>query len=63
MHSDFESNAVNDARKKAGLSVKALADLLEAPYSTMKDCCSGKHKTPAWVEKLILEKIQRHFNI
>ena len=56
-------NELNNARIKAGLSVKALADFLQAPYSTMKDSCSGKHKMPRWVERLVIEKLQRHYKI
>ena len=57
MGGDTSSNAINDARIKAGFTVKALAEFLDAPYSTMKDSCSGKHKMPRWVEKLVLEKL------
>ena len=56
-----ESNELNDARIKAGLSIKALAEFLNAPYSTIQDSCSGKHKMPRWVEKLVVEKLQKHF--
>ena len=56
-------NELNNARIKAGLSIKALAEFLNAPYSTIQDSCSGKHKMPRWVERLVVEKLKKHFKI
>ena len=44
--------------KKAGLNVKQTAELLGAPYRTVQNWFSGKSQPPAWIERLVIEKIQ-----
>ena len=46
------------ARKKAGLNMKKLADLLGAPYRTVQDWNAGRRMPPDWVQRLIIEKIE-----
>lgn len=55
---DRENNPIKYAMKKAGLNIKKLSDLLEAPYRTVQDWVSGKKKPPKWCQKLIIEKIE-----
>ena len=53
------NNPINRARQAAGLSIKNLSELLDAPYRTMQEYCSGEHQLPAWLEVLILQEIER----
>lgn len=55
---DRENNPIKYARKKAGLNVKGLADLLGAPYRTVQEWNSGNRMPPKWVQHLIIEKIE-----
>ena len=48
---------IKEARKKAGLTQRAMTDLLLIPYRTVQDWKSGKHNPPAYVEKLVIEKL------
>ena len=50
-------NPIRRARENAGISVKELANLLGAPYRTVQDWNSGVRKPPAWLQKIIIEKI------
>ena len=51
-------NPINLARQAAGLSIKNLSELLEAPYRTIQEYCSGENQPPAWVERLVLQEIE-----
>ena len=51
-------NPIRKAREQAGMSIKELANILGAPYRTVQDWNSGARKPPAWLVKLIVEKIQ-----
>lgn len=53
-----ENNPIRYAREKAGLNIKQLAELLQAPYRTVQDWNAGKRFPPKWVEKLVIEKIE-----
>ena len=55
---DRENNTIKNSMKKAGLNIKKLSELLEAPYRTVQDWVSGKKKPPTWCQKLIIEKIE-----
>ena len=50
--------SIRRAQIAAGLSLKELADLLGAPYRTIQDWVYGTRKPPAWIAKLIVEKIE-----
>lgn len=51
-------NPIRKAREAAGLTIKELANLLGAPYRTVQDWNSGARKPPAWLQKLVVEKIE-----
>ena len=51
-------NLIRYASDKAGLNIKKLAELIGAPYSTVKDWRNGRHKPPMWLQNLIAEKIE-----
>ena len=51
-------NPIRKARENAGMTIKELSNLLGAPYRTVQDWNSGKRKPPAWLQNLIVEKIQ-----
>ena len=54
-----ENNPLKEAREKAGLNIKQLAELLEAPYRTVQDWNAGKHLPPAWMTKILVDEIAR----
>ena len=49
---------VKYAAKKAGLDIKQTAELLGAPYNTVRNWFTGTHQPPPWIERLVVEKIQ-----
>lgn len=51
-------NRIKEARIKAGLNIKQLAELLKAPYDTVRFWNNGRRIPPAWLQDLIIEKIQ-----
>ena len=53
-----ENNPINYARKKAGMNIKQLAALLDAPYRTVQEWNAGRRMPPKWVQNLIVDKIQ-----
>lgn len=55
---DADRNKIRFARKKAGLNIKQLAELIGAPYRTVQDWNNGKRKPPIWLQNLIVEKIE-----
>ena len=55
---DRENNPIKYAMKKAGLNIKKLSLLLDAPYRTVQDWVAGKRMPPSWCQKLIIEKIE-----
>ncbi len=54
-----ENNPLKEAREKAGLNIKQLAELLEAPYRTVQDWNAGKHLPPEWMTKILVDEIAR----
>lgn len=48
---------IKDARIQKNLSRQELADWLEIPYRTLTNWENGVRQCPAYVEKLIVEKI------
>ena len=55
---DKENNPIKAAREKAGLSLKDLSVLLNAPYRTVQEWNAGRRTPPEWIQKLIIEKIE-----
>lgn len=54
-----EENPIKNARVKAGLNIKQLAELLGAPYRTVQEWNAGRHLPPEWMARLILAEIER----
>ena len=54
----MKDNSIKAARKAAGLTQKAMSEKLNIPRRTIEDWDSGKSYPPAWVEALLLEKLQ-----
>lgn len=50
---------IKEYRKKAGLTQKQFSELFEIPIDVVKSWDSGRRKPSAWVEKLIVEKLDR----
>lgn len=48
---------IKEARQKAGLTQKEMAEMLEIPKRTIEDWERGASKPPEYVEKLIIEKL------
>ena len=44
---DRENNPIKYAMKKAGLNIKKLSLLLDAPYRTVQDWIAGKRMPPS----------------
>ena len=55
---DRENNPIKYARKKAGLNIKKLSELLDAPYRTVQEWNAGRRMPAKWVQRLIIEKIE-----
>lgn len=51
-------NGIKDARKKAGMTQKEMADFFGMPKRTIENWEGGKNNPPAWAEKLIIEKLE-----
>lgn len=49
---------IKEARLNAGLTQKAMSELLEIPKRTIEDWESGRRNCAPWAEKLIVEKLQ-----
>lgn len=49
---------IKEARKAAGLSRYEMAEMFEIPYKTLMNWETDVRKPPAYVEKLILEKLE-----
>ncbi|MCM1104092.1 MAG: helix-turn-helix transcriptional regulator [Clostridium sp.] len=48
---------IAEARKSKGMSRKDVAEWLEIPYRTITNWENGERQCPAYMEKLIVEKI------
>ena len=55
---DNNKNPIRAAIDRAGLNIKQTADLLGAPYNTVRNWFRGTHQPPSWIERLVVEKIQ-----
>ena len=49
---------IKEARLEAGLTQQSLAESLEIPKRTIEEWESGRRNPPAYVEKLIIEKLE-----
>lgn len=52
-------NPIKEARIRAGLSIKELAELLGAPYRTVQEWNAGRSRPVEWAERLIIEKLDK----
>ena len=52
-------NKIKDARKAAGLTQAQMAKIFEIPKRTIESWEMGERKPPAYVEKLIVEKLNQ----
>lgn len=50
---------IKEARMAIGMSRAEMHRVFEIPVRTLEDWDSGKRIPPVWVEKLILEKLER----
>lgn len=50
---------IKEARLLAGLTQQQMSDLFEIPKRTIENWEAGDRKPPAYVEKLIVEKLQQ----
>lgn len=50
---------IKEARQVAGLSQAKMSSLFEIPKRTIENWESGTRKPPAYVEKLIVEKLMQ----
>lgn len=48
---------LQEARKKAGLTQKAMSEQLSIPLRTIEDWEHGRRTPPIWTVKLIVEKL------
>lgn len=53
-----QTNPIREARIRAGLSIKELAELLGAPYRTVQEWNAGRSKPVEWAERLIIDKLE-----
>lgn len=49
---------IKEARKAAGLTQKAMSELMDIPKRSIENWESGKNAPPKWAEKLIIEKLK-----
>ena len=52
-------NWLKDARERLGLSIKRASEILGAPYATVIDWNNGRRTPPTWIQKLVVEKLER----
>ena len=50
---------LKEARLAAGLTQQAMSDQLEIPKRTIENWEAGRHKCPAYVQRLIIKELQR----
>ena len=53
----MKMNELKQARLNAGLTLKAMSEALEIPQRTIEAWEAGDRKPPAYVEKLVIEKL------
>lgn len=53
---------IKESRKAAGLTQKQMSEAFDIPLRTIEDWEAGKRTPPSYVEKLIIEKLERIAN-
>lgn len=56
---ECESMTIMEARKEKGMSRRQLSEWLEIPYRTLSNWENGERPCPAYIEKLVVEKIMQ----
>ncbi len=51
--------SIKEAREQAGLSRAEMSRLFEIPVRTLEEWDAGRRTPPPYVEKLIIEKLER----
>ena len=59
MTEGFIKMTIKEARQAAGLSQAKMSKLFEIPKRTIESWESGERKPPAYVERLIIEKLRQ----
>ena len=59
MKEGFIKMNIKEARQAAGLSQAKMSTLFEIPKRTIESWESGERKPPAYVERLIVEKLRQ----
>ncbi len=52
-------NGIKEARKKAGMTQKGMADFFGMPKRNIENWEGGKNDPPEWVERLIIDKLEQ----
>lgn len=52
-------NKIKEARKRAGMTQKEMAEFFGMPKRNIENWEGGKNDPPAWVEKLIIDKLEQ----
>ena len=60
---DRENNPIKAAREKAGMSLKELSVLLNAPYRTVQEWNAGRRTLPKWIQQLIMVRVSKLLKI
>lgn len=53
---------IKEARKAANLTQRQMSEAFDIPLRTIEDWEAGKRTPPSYVEKLIIEKLERIAN-
>lgn len=53
---------IKEARKAANLTQRQMSEAFDIPLRTIEDWETGKRTPPSYVEKLIIEKLERIAN-
>ena len=52
-------NGIKEARKKAGMTQKEMAEFFGMPKRNIENWEGGKNNPPDWVERLIIDKLEQ----
>lgn len=52
-------NKIKEARKKAGMTQKEMAEFFGMPKRNIENWEGGKNDPPEWVERLIIDKLEQ----
>lgn len=55
---ELKTGTAEAIMKQAGMSLKELSVLLNAPYRTVQEWNAGRRTPPKWIQQLIIEKIE-----